>query len=173
LHVVFCLLQLQLCPAPPVPISALCLAAQVPAMAQNQTSICGLKRISPSPKIKFGFTCQPRNPKVEASRSLSSFAQSPDGEAWQIALLCISVTVSIPCPSGGVAGHSQLCVERPFFAVYGHQVSHQFARHGQCGPIAISFLLFALVNQRQLCVPARSQFRCFDQHGLQVLVSLF
>jgi len=35
-------------------------------MAQNQTSICGLRRISPSPKIKFGFTCQPRNPKVEA-----------------------------------------------------------------------------------------------------------
>src|SRR6266403_2914115 len=65
-------------------------------MAQNQTSICGLGRISPSPKIKFGFTCQPRNPNTEASRSFSSFAQSPDGEAWQVALLCISVTVFLP-----------------------------------------------------------------------------
>src|SRR5712692_8401507 len=36
-------------------------------MAQNQTSICGLRRASPSPKIKFGFTCQPRNPNTEAS----------------------------------------------------------------------------------------------------------
>jgi hypothetical protein len=60
----------QLCPGPP---------------AQNQTSICGLRRISPSPKIKFGFTCQPRNPNTEASRSLSSFAQSPNREAWQVA----------------------------------------------------------------------------------------
>src|SRR5258708_34636211 len=57
----------------------------VPAMAQNQTSICGLRRIAPSPKIKFGFTCKPRNPNTEASRSLSSFAQSPNGEAWQVA----------------------------------------------------------------------------------------
>src|SRR5712692_7622173 len=95
-------------------------------MAQNQTSICGLRRISPSPKIKFGFTCQPRNPNTEASRSLSSFAQSPDGEAWQIALLCISVTVSIPGRSCQAALPAEVCVERPFFAVYDHQVSHQF-----------------------------------------------
>src|SRR5579863_1677610 len=124
-------------------------------MAQNQTSICvGLRRISPSPKIKFGFTCQPRNPNTEASRSLSSFAQSPNGEAWQVALLCISVTVSIPGrPSGSVAGYSELCVERPFFAVYGQQVGHQFARHGQGGPVAISFLFLALVNQRQFRTP--------------------
>ena len=115
----------------------------------NQTSICGLRRISPSPKIKLGFTCQPRNPNTEASRSFSSFAQSPDCEAWQVALLCISVTVSLPGrPSGGVTGYSELCVERPLFAVYGHQVSHHFARHGQCGPVAISFLFLALVNQR-------------------------
>src|SRR5258705_8183334 len=76
-------------------------------MAQNQTSICGLRRMSPSPKIKFGFTCQPRNPNTEASRSLSSFAQSPDCEAWQVALLCISATLSIPGrPSGGVVGYA-------------------------------------------------------------------
>jgi len=56
----------------------------------NQTSICGFRRISPSPKIKFGFTCQPRNSNTEASRSLSSFAQSPNGEAWQVVLLGIT-----------------------------------------------------------------------------------
>ena len=128
-------------------------------MAQNQTSICGLRRISPSPKIKFGFTCQPRNPNTEASRSSSSFAQSPNDEAWQVALLCISATLSIPGrPSGGVVGYSELCVERPFFAIYGHQVGYEFASHGQCGPVAISFLLLALVNQRQVRVPARRQF---------------
>jgi hypothetical protein len=78
-------------------------------LAPNQTSICGLRRISPSPKIKFGFTCQPRNPKVEASRSFSSFAQSPNREAWRVALLCISVTVFLPGRlSGGVAGYSEL-----------------------------------------------------------------
>src|SRR5712692_276084 len=141
-------------------------------MAQNQTSICGLRRISPSPKIKFGFTCQPRNPNTEASRSLSSFAQSPNGEAWQVALLCISVTTSF-WVSGGVVGHSEVCVERPCFAVYGHQVSHQFASHGQCGPVAISFLFRALVNQRQFRVPPRRKLRCFNQHGLQMFVSLF
>src|ERR1700731_1470824 len=108
-------------------------------MAQNQTSICGLRRISPSPKIKFGFTCQPRNPNTEASRSVSSLAQSPNCEAWQVALLCILVTASSR-PSGGVVCHSEMCVERPFFAVYGHQVSHQFASHRRCGPVAISFL---------------------------------
>jgi hypothetical protein len=50
-------------------------------------------------------------------------------------------------------GHSEVCVERPFFAVYGHQVSHEFAGHGQCGPVAISFLFRALVNQRRFRVP--------------------
>src|SRR5882672_5773260 len=111
-------------------------------MVQNQTSICRLRRMSPSPKIKFGLTCQPRNPNTEASRSVSSFAQSPNCEAWQVALLCISVTAPSR-PSGGVVGHSEVCVERPCFAVYGHQVSHQFASHGQCGPVAISFLFLA------------------------------
>ena len=104
---------------------------------------------------------------------MSSFAQSPDGEAWQVALLCISVTVSIPGPSGGVVGYSELGVERPLFAVYGHQVSHQFARHGQCGPVAISSLFLALVNQRQFRASSRRQFRSFHKNGLQMLVSLF
>ena len=63
------------------------LPQSVSGRGNNQTSIFGLRRISPSPKIKFGFTCQPRNPNTEASRSLSSFAQSPNGEAWQVVLL--------------------------------------------------------------------------------------
>src|ERR1700694_5468964 len=75
--------------------------------------------------------------------------------------------------SGGVASYSDLCIEQPFFAVYSHQVSYQFAHHRQGGPVAISSLFLALVNQRQFRIPARRQFRCFDQHGLQVLVSLF
>src|SRR5438552_14540121 len=141
-------------------------------MAQNQTSICGLGRISPSPKIKFGFTCQPRNPNTEASRSLSSFAQSPNGETWQVALLCISVTTSF-WVSGGVVGHSEVWVERPFFTVYGHQVSHQLASHRQCGPVAIPFLFRSLVNQRQFRIPPRRQFRRFHKNGLQMFVSLF
>lgn len=39
LHVVVCLLPLQLRPGSPFPISALCLAAAVPAMAQTPASI--------------------------------------------------------------------------------------------------------------------------------------
>src|SRR5438105_2439395 len=58
-------------------------------------------------------------------------------------------------PSGGVVGYSELCLERPFFAVYGQQVSDEFARYGQCSPVAISFLFLALVNQRQVRVPAQ------------------
>ncbi len=85
---------------------------------------------------------------TEASRSLSPFAQSPDGEAGQVAMLCISVTVSIPGrPSGGVAGYFELCVERPFFAVYGDEGKPPVCAHGQCGPVAISSLFRAFVNQ--------------------------
>src|SRR5438105_14652197 len=124
-------------------------------MAQNQTSICGLGRISPSPKIKFGFTCQPRNPNTEASRSclpLPSPRMARPGRSR-----CSASRLHFPFlpPSGGVVGYSELCLERPFFAVYGQQVSDEFARYGQCSPVAISFLFLALVNQRQVRVPAR------------------
>jgi len=30
-------------------------------VVQNQTSICGLWPLQPSPKNEFGFTCRPRN----------------------------------------------------------------------------------------------------------------
>ena len=68
---------------------------------------------SPSPKIKFGFTCQPRNPNLGASESLSFLAQSPNREAWQVALTvhleysiastaqaaCLSTTLGAVCGS--------------------------------------------------------------------------
>jgi len=59
LHVAFWPLPLQLCPGLPVPISALCLVASVPAMAQNQTSMISfVKRGDGVPLApRFGRSC--------------------------------------------------------------------------------------------------------------------
>src|SRR5712691_5513221 len=141
--------------------------------AQNQTSICGLRRGPPSPKIKFGFTCQPRNPNLEASGSLVFPRPVPEtARPGRFALTAYLATVTL----SWLASRRDLSPRRPeglFLAIYRHQVSHQFSRYRQRGPVAISLLLLALIHQRQFRIPARRQVGCFDEHRLQMLVSLF
>jgi len=73
-------------------VSALCLAALVPARAQNQTSIVGLGRKRRHRRLSLDLPASLETQDLGASGSFASLAQSPNGEVWQVALLCISAT---------------------------------------------------------------------------------
>jgi hypothetical protein len=69
----------------------------------NQTSVCGLRRISPSPKIKFGFTCQLET-QTRRPREVCLPLPNPNGEAWRVVLLmnyCVTSLGGMPVEVDG------------------------------------------------------------------------
>jgi len=96
---------------------------------RTQTSICGLRRISPSRRLSLDLPASLETPKVEASRSLSSLdpVPKPRGLAGRAALhLGYNCHLWPRCQAALPA--TLICVSngrRSRF--YGHQVSHQFS----------------------------------------------
>lgn len=60
-----------------------------------------------------------------------------------------------------------------FSAFHGKQVPDHLPGYGERGAVGISFLQFSVVNHRQFMALPGSQFGCFYQHMLDVLVALF
>jgi hypothetical protein len=60
----------------------------------------------------------------------------------------------------------------PFAAIDCEQVRHQLACHGERSPIAVSFLSFPFVEQRQIGIQPGRQMCCLHQYGLQMRVAL-
>jgi hypothetical protein len=89
------------------------------------------------------------------------------------------IPTSLPSPkcagSGGVS--EKRCGRgarmRLVSPIGSHQERHHLASHGQRGAIAMAALEFALPHFGQQRIPARSQVRGLNQHGLQMRVALF
>ena len=166
-----------LCNGSPPALVRIVLFSKVPAEVQNQTSICGLWRAAPSPKIEFGSSCQPVNNTIGGLRDFLLFAQSITCRAWQAALfmhLCrwLFAPRTLGC-SHGYRLWRPIFLVGPFSPIHGEQVCRQLACHRQRGTVPVATLSFSFIDECQCRMISRSQGGCLHQDRLQVLVALF
>src|SRR5208282_2054762 len=107
-----------------------------------------------------------------ASRARAPSPSRVNGKAWQATRRRNPPCIPAARLRGGTV-FSFYCKELFLAAIHGNQVRDELARHGERGAIGVAFLSLLVIQHGQLRTVAWCHFRCLDQRGLQMLVSLF
>ena len=101
-----------------------------------------------------------------------SVAHSVRGGTWQPArftILKIFLSLRFLCRN---AGETAYRFKVSLLAIYNHEICNQLASYGECCTVGIPLLPCVFIYQSQIGIPPWGQLGRFDEHPLDMFVSL-
>ena len=129
-------------------------------------------RRGPSQKIELVFSASPETVSGEPKESLDfrrSLGQGRDLAACALYDLEIFLSLRFLCRN---AGETAYRFKVSLLAIYNHEICNQLASYGECCTVGIPLLPCVFIYQSQIGIPPWGQLGRFDEHPLDMFVSL-
>src|SRR5215469_2905767 len=151
----------------------MCLSAMIPAFAEPDIHSLSQALSEPSQKIEYVFAASPetirREPReCNLRRPVGNLQDLAACALWNPVVFLQRSWFLSHCTSGILEGY-----EFALPPIHGEQIRHHLPSYGKCGSIGIPLLLFLFIDQSQIMILFRCQFRSFYQNTLDMLVALF